>query len=66
MPAQFSSYNLDEKYTFDFLKEGKDTLLVTIGDSWTWGFGLFKHEWSSSNSLPSVIEEDDQKTLRLN
>lgn len=62
MPAQFSPFNLDEKCLFDFLKEGKDTLLVTIGDSWTWGGGLSIHKGHGT----SVVEEDDQKTLRLN
>jgi|TARA_R110001592_G_scaffold25483_1_gene96756 lysophospholipase L1-like esterase len=58
MPAQFSTYNLDEKYSFDFLKEGKDILVVTIGDSWTWGGGL--------NGTDPKVEDDFQKTLRLN
>ncbi len=62
MPAQFKPYYLDKKFTFDFLKEGKENLLVTIGDSWTWGHGLNKVSWDVSG----VVEDDFQKTLRLN
>ena len=63
MPAQFNPYKLDEKYTFDFLKEGKDILLVTIGDSWTWGgYGNTKFERHSGG----VVEDDSKKKLRLN
>ena len=27
---------------FDFVQKNKDTLVVTIGDSWTWGDSLGK------------------------
>ena len=60
-PAQFSTLNLDDKYTFDFLRDGNDTLLVTIGDSWTWGHGLAHMHWDNQ----AIVQSQSDKEIRL-
>ena len=61
MPAQFKTIQFDEKYTFDLVHKGRETLLVTIGDSWTWGHGISTTEWDDG----VVIESDSEKHKRL-
>lgn len=61
MPAQFKVFELDKRFAFDYLEQGNQTLLVTIGDSWTWGHGLAKNDWDCDN----VLEQESEKSLRL-
>lgn len=61
MPVQFKTIQFDEKFTFDLLQQDRDTLLVTIGDSWTWGHGISMTRWEDG----VVIETDSEKHTRL-
>ena len=61
MPAQFKSFELDKRYAFDYLQQGNQTLVVTIGDSWTWGHGLANMSWDGER----CVEETSEKNLRL-
>tara|TARA_R110000803_G_C11924443_1_gene314726 strand:- start:62 stop:991 length:930 start_codon:yes stop_codon:yes gene_type:complete len=41
----------DTNWKFNYIRRKKDTLVVTIGDSWTWGYGL--------STLKKQIEEEN-------
>ena len=47
-------------WPYDYVDRGSDKLLVTIGDSWTWGSGI-DNSYNSANNEPDV-----QKKFRLN
>lgn len=46
-------------WPYDYVDRGSDKLLVTIGDSWTWGSGI-DNSYNSANREPDV-----QKNFRL-
>lgn len=43
------SHHAKQIWPYDYVDRGSDTLLVTIGDSWTWGSGLCDHYTDAAN-----------------
>jgi hypothetical protein len=60
LPQYFSIANADTSWyqeptnTFDFVDRGSKTLLVTVGDSWTWGSDISINNTSNHERLEHV------------
>ena len=53
------SHHGEHIWPYDYVDRGSDTLLVTIGDSWTWGMGI------QAIDNDAVDDNDQQKQFRL-
>jgi len=49
------SHHEEHVWPYDYVDRGSDTLLVTIGDSWTWGSGI-----CGPFDAGNITEEDDK------
>jgi len=49
------SHHEEHIWPYDYVDRGSDTLLVTIGDSWTWGSGI-----GGPSDAVNITEEDDK------
>ena len=49
------SHHEEHVWPYDYVDRGSDTLLVTIGDSWTWGSGIC----NSNNDAVTITQDQD-------
>ena len=49
------SNHAEHTWPYDYVDRSSDTLLITIGDSWTWGAGID----NANNDAISITEQDD-------
>lgn len=55
-----SSWYTEPTNTFDFVDRNSTTLVVTIGDSWTWGTDLDPNAWQVQGSAYAVTEQQQR------
>ena len=56
------SHHDEHIWPYDYVDRNSDTLLVTIGDSWTWGSGICNHYTDAVNS---TAEDNDFRKKHL-
>ena len=56
------SHHDEHIWPYDYVDRGSDTLLVTIGDSWTWGSGIHNVK---NDALTITKQEDDFRRNNL-
>ncbi len=59
LPDERRTANLSGKNPYDFIRRRSDNLIVTIGDSWTWGADLTQQKYNVVHI--DKLEDDDYR-----